>query len=477
MSDEQFIRIQRELLYNEIWDISALGVSKKYNVSYAELLKLCKESGIPIPPSGYWTKLSFGKPVEKTPLSDSPQSEVIFPINLKSNPAVISNTIDTAENVKDLVITDKKNGRAVKNDNAKEQSTDESADEIDENSLIPEAKKISEKNGLDTAESIKSLRISENKLTFLNEYERDKVLTAASQIQIIEDNNKLHKKIKAYNSKVNEWNKNNKKLEGAQRSFKNYSNRPPFLAGVISNESLPRVYRILDALYRQVEILGGSINEALSLQIRNEHVAIEIFEAQTEIKHVLTRSEAQEMVIYQDAVKHKKWASKPNIRKYDYVFNGKLRICIRDKRYFRDSDKEKVEDKISDMLIDLYEESEIIRIAREAYEEEKRKREEEERKKEERRNRYNVEVQQTIELTNVASDYDTACKIRAYIAAVEASIAKETLDDKTVQWIDWAKKKADWYDPTVARNDEYLGKREHKKSENEKVLKKSGYWW
>ncbi|WZL81840.1 hypothetical protein QBE53_01700 [Vallitaleaceae bacterium 9-2] len=88
-----------------------------------------------------------------------------------------------------------------------------------------------------------------------------------------------------------------------------------------------------------------------------------------------------------------------------------------------------------------------------------------------------VEVQKTIELTNVASNYDTACKIRAYIAAVEASITKETLDDQTVQWIDWAKKKADCYDPTVARNDEYFGKREHKKSENEKALKKSGYRW
>jgi hypothetical protein len=69
-------------------------------------------------------------------------------------------------------------------------------------------------------------------------------------------------------------------------------------------------------------------------------------------------------------------------------------------------------------------------------------------------------------------DYDTACKIRAYVAAVEASITKETLDDKTVHWIDWAKKKADWYDSTVAGNDEYLGMHEHNKRESEKALKK-----
>jgi len=27
--------------------------------------------------------------------------------------------------------------------------------------------------------------------------------------------------------------------------------------------------------------------------------------------------------------------------------------------------------------------------------------------------------------------------------------------------IDWAQKKADWYDPTIFRTDEFLGKRDH----------------
>lgn len=48
---------------------------------YTELLKLCKEKDIPIPPSGYWTKLSFGKPVTQTPLPESQISEVTLPAN------------------------------------------------------------------------------------------------------------------------------------------------------------------------------------------------------------------------------------------------------------------------------------------------------------------------------------------------------------------------------------------------------------
>jgi len=70
LTDELIIKLPREQLYNEIWEISAIGVSKKYNVSYAELLRVCRESEIPVPPSGYWTQLRFGKPVEKTLLLD-----------------------------------------------------------------------------------------------------------------------------------------------------------------------------------------------------------------------------------------------------------------------------------------------------------------------------------------------------------------------------------------------------------------------
>lgn len=295
----------------------------------------------------------------------------------------------------------------------------------------------------------------------------------AEQIQILDESTRLHKKIVAYRSKVKEWNKNDTKPEDAQRDFKNYSNCPPFLAGVISNETLPRVYRILDALYRQVEMLGASINDDLSLTIRNEPVTLKIFEAQDKIKHKITRQEAQQLIIYEDAKRHNRWASQPNIRKYDYVFNGKLRICIRQSRYFRDSEKEKVESRLGDMLIELYEESEVVRKKREAFEEAKRKEAEEERLREECRIRYNEEVDKTIALTNMAQDFDLACKIRAYISALEAKV--DINDEKTAEWIDWAKKKADWFDPTVARKDKLFGNREHGENEDQKALKKSYY--
>ena len=63
--------VSRQELYDEIWTISASKAAIKYEISYSRFLKICRENNIPIPPSGYWTKLQCGKPVEKTPLPPS----------------------------------------------------------------------------------------------------------------------------------------------------------------------------------------------------------------------------------------------------------------------------------------------------------------------------------------------------------------------------------------------------------------------
>ena len=63
------VRLTRKELYEEIWKISVAGVSKKYGIPYARCLAKIKAAQIPVPPSGYWTKLNFGKSVEQPPLS------------------------------------------------------------------------------------------------------------------------------------------------------------------------------------------------------------------------------------------------------------------------------------------------------------------------------------------------------------------------------------------------------------------------
>ena len=76
-----------------------------------------------------------------------------------------------------------------------------------------------------------------------------------------------------------------------------------------------------------------------------------------------------------------------------------------------------------------------------------RKQREEKQRLEERRKRYNLEVEKTKALLNQAEDYDTACKIRAMVAAAKQK------GTATAEWIAWANAKADWYDPIVAAKD------------------------
>lgn len=89
-----------------------------------------------------------------------------------------------------------------------------------------------------------------------------------------------------------------------------------------------------------------------------------------------------------------------------------------------------------------------------------------------------TEIRLVKELVNKAEDYRIAKEIREYI---QAMIDSEN-EDITPEWIEWALKKADWYDPSIATEDEYMGKRQHEKSAEEKEkflqdsIRKSWYW-
>lgn len=98
--------------------------------------------------------------------------------------------------------------------------------------------------------------------------------------------------------------------------------------------------------------------------------------------------------------------------------NGKLRIVFGERSYIRDNDSEKLEDRLGDILVTLYEKAEENRIVREAREEAERKRVEEERRREENRQRKEQEIRLVKELVNKSEDYRIAKEIREYIQAM-----------------------------------------------------------
>ena len=68
-NDNSKVIITRVELYDLVWVTPLVHLAKKYQISDSGLRKICKRLDIPLPNSGYWSKLKFNKPVKKIPLS------------------------------------------------------------------------------------------------------------------------------------------------------------------------------------------------------------------------------------------------------------------------------------------------------------------------------------------------------------------------------------------------------------------------
>ena len=440
--------LSRQQLYDEIWQMSVAGVARKYNLNYAKLIAKCREANIPFPSSGYWTRKNMGKDVsgEVVALPHSDNENVELPLaGVKSEKK--KKVISDAEELHSDMEEGLKKAASSMEEKGKETGNEDQAVSV---------KETVEKSGAD-----------DTVLPFLDSVEKKRVLQAASELRI-RDKKRLHEQLIKYRKSMTEWKQ--KEVQN-QRGYQR-RNRPddePAFFNEISPESQQRAFLILDALFCAVEELGGKVNADLSMRVMADTVRIRIAEGQDKVKHELTKQEARALVEYNDKVKRNGWASKPQIRKYDSIYNGKLRIIFDNGEYIRDTGKEKLEDRLGDLLMRLYENSEEARIQRERLEEERRKREEEARRQAEIQKRKEDEVRRTRELLNQAEDYRIACEIRQYIAAVAR---QKDITPETAAWIEWANRKADWYDPIVAAEDEYLGRREHSKPKEEKDLDK-----
>jgi hypothetical protein len=529
------VKLSRQELYDKIWEISVAGVAKEYDIPYSQLMKQVKAANIPIPPSGYWTKLSFGKPVEKTPLNNPKDSVVSLVKVVKttvSAPAISKPSKGTQKNIAeepalpmpqdnkiktspvpeahDPVETYEQYGQTHNIYNreklyqevwqkpvtevAKRYKVSDvaihkvckslniptpgvgywakvKAGKPVQQAPLPHSDKPTTKSGIRT-DLKPQLQIAEDVLQFLTPEERSVVLSVAAQIILPDEGAKMHTKIIAHRKKVAEWHKENRKKD----PYWNRRNKDtiPFLADTISEATLPRVCRIFDALIKALEPLGCSLTDDLKFIVNGETVSLSVSESQDKLNHVLTREENIQLLKYEEEKRKHSWASKPNIGKYDYEYNGKISLMVGGEKSFRDCKSYVIEDRLGDILILMYEASNALRIQREAREAAERKREEEARQRAAWRERYNHEVERTNALVNESEDFEIACKIRAYISAVEQ---KEKLTEEELAWIAWAKQKADWYDPTIKRKDEFFGVREHGKDTNQKKLEKSYSSW
>ncbi len=381
-NEKGVVKLTRKQIYDEIWALSVAGVARKYNLNYGKLIATCKEQNIPYPSSGYWTKKNMGKDISKEIIELGGLQDV--EISLITKTASIKHIKKSKENVSEKVDSDVINN----------------SDDVNERELSQKKTK----NIPQWPEGI---------LEDLDKIERNKVLECACNLQI-KPNARLHKVLVQYKKNMAEYKEKLKKAQ-SERYYNPRYNKPenePEFFKEMSDVGMVRAIAILDVIFKAVESLGGSVNNDLSVKIREDIVRFRMAEGQDQVKHEMTKQEAQAVVKYNDDVKNHRWASKPQIRKYDKVYNGKLRIVFGEKKYIRDNGSEKLEDKLGDVLIILYEKAEENRVLREAREEAERKKAEEARCREEKRQRREKEIQRVKELVNKAEDYRVAIVVQ-----------------------------------------------------------------
>ena len=430
-------KLTRKQIYDEVWSISISGMVKKYDISYSLLWKQIKGANIPIPPAGYWTKKDYGKETVVAELTGNPDEVVEL---YKRMPFKSKNKDDTKK-------------------------------QVEEKTVINASRSIIENEGKNNDVSCNYSGEYDTILPFLSTDEKERLFIAVTNAKITDEKERFYPKIIAHRKQIENWEKEFKKQPPYQQ--KHSRKTAPYLKYDVADDSLPRVFRIIDSLIKEMKPLGVDLDDNLCFHYNADYIQLSFSEATTEIPHELTKEERMSLLKYEDDRKRNSWTSKPQIRKYDHIHNGRISIGIGSKRRFRDGKSINLEDQLGDMMIAIFIAINDARIAREEREEAERKFQEEQRKRDELRKRYNEEVELTLALENQAEDFAMAVKIRALINEVES---KADNDSEIAEWIVWARAKADWYDPTIAAKDEFFGEREHKKSKEHKKLEKRYYW-
>lgn len=381
------MKFTREQLYKEIWETSARQVAIKYGLNYQKLLNQCKEINIPLPGGKYFYNRQHGLDIDNliVPLPDS--------------------------NVKEIEVEKQRN-------RVQKKHTKDVIVEFEKDKIINTKKVLENKsNPNETVNRVLFDKdVLSSSLNFLEKEEKNVIIEILSEFEISE-RKRLHKKVVAYKESIVVW---NKRVKASERDYydpryrRNDLSQPKFIKDV-SEEQLPRLYRILDTLFTIFEKIGERITNDLRIQIGKDTVDFEVIESTVKVNHELTKEEARQLVEYNDEVKRRSYASKPNIRKYDYIPNGLLRIKVSNGEYIKDTKLNKLEDMIPEIVILFYQRYFEIRTQREDWEETQRKREEEKQKARLLQERIDQEKKKTREFLNILSDYKLAGEIRKFV--------------------------------------------------------------
>jgi hypothetical protein len=230
----------------------------------------------------------------------------------------------------------------------------------------------------------------------------------------------------------------------------------------VSEASLPRALRIMDALLKALDARGMPVRiepdgkRHSYVKLQGEQLAIRLVEN-------TSRSEREPTEEERRYKKQHSFVYLPN--RYSYQATGVLKLGILGygsdlQNVVAAGKHQRIEERLNDFVVKL--EAEAVRRKRHAEHLERQHRhwEEQERIRREREERQRKEVERLKGLEQEAGNWRRAEQIRAYAAAAETKEIQERgavdADSEFGLWLAWARHKADWIDPLVQARCEVL---------------------
>ncbi len=211
----------------------------------------------------------------------------------------------------------------------------------------------------------------------------------------------------------------------------------------VSKEFIPRALRFMDTLIKALKARGHTI------KIKENNPIVIISGIESHISFTEKNSRVK--------VEDKRWSGIfGNSYKYEYYPNGILALTIGGSEW-KDGSTRTIEDCISKIIAKLELQAKETNVWRENWRIEEEKRRERERLQRELEKRQEQELENFKDLFRQAARLEKAEQIRRYIAIFEnRAILEGKLNNEIINWINWAREKADWYDPFIEKPDELL---------------------
>lgn len=361
------MKVTRKKLYDMVWTESLTAISKRLEISGAELSKRCVAANIPLPPNGYWSKLVYGKNIEKTPLSG------------------------------------------------------------DENDKV------------DLAPYLTPQQIIEKELSKCDQsiFKVPEILYAKDPLII--DTKEKHRE------DLIPWSQRKSPYKSKIKESLNVS---------VGEKTIDRALCIFSTIINALRFRGHDIK----IHSKNEY-------------HSSTYAVVNGEEIQIDLTEKRRMKSDATSTR-DTEYNGELHFNIygewRDKTTYKDTTHTRLEDKVIEIIANLEICSKNIKERRIADEEhrirqaeEERIRKEKEAKEREEREKFEAKRQAELKefrmIFNMAERLRKANMLRQYISDYEEYLkTNDAMEDEVVKKLDWARKKADWLDPFIDVEDEYL---------------------